>query len=377
MKVLSTASIRRKTSTGSVVSQGFTIVELLIVVVVIAILAAITIIGYNGISTQAKESALKSDLKQGATQLGIAKVQTGSYPSNTSGLKKSDTTSFQYSAATDTFCLTATSAQLAGKTFYITQDGAIQSGVCPGDSTSPAQDGSLLQAITAANCTTTRIMAIDARDNRTYWVQKLADGKCWMLTNLAYAGGGTNTYSDVVALSNGSAESTGSYTVAKYYIPTNANPTTNPTQPSSTTDGGTTNSQNGYLYNWCAAMGAQASTVACTNAATPAASTVTSICPAGWRLPTGNTSGEFAALNTAVNGGLTNTNAGLRSAWLAQSAGSWSSTFSGAGSGNALYWSSTAAAANTAYSPRVYTTSITLNQTGFKSDGFSVRCLAN
>ena len=35
-------------------NQGFTIVELLIVVVVIAILAAITIIAYNGITTRTR-----------------------------------------------------------------------------------------------------------------------------------------------------------------------------------------------------------------------------------------------------------------------------------------------------------------------------------
>ena len=41
-------------------SQGFTIVELLIVVVVIAILAAITIVSYNGITAKANSSAAAS-----------------------------------------------------------------------------------------------------------------------------------------------------------------------------------------------------------------------------------------------------------------------------------------------------------------------------
>ena len=41
-------------------NQGFTIVELLIVVVVIAILAAITIVSYNGITNRANQSASKS-----------------------------------------------------------------------------------------------------------------------------------------------------------------------------------------------------------------------------------------------------------------------------------------------------------------------------
>lgn len=42
--------------------NGFTIVELLIVVVVIGILAAIVVVAYNGITNSAKESAVQSDL---------------------------------------------------------------------------------------------------------------------------------------------------------------------------------------------------------------------------------------------------------------------------------------------------------------------------
>jgi len=44
-------------------TKGFTIVELLIVIVVVAILAAIVIVAYNGVQTRAKASAITSGLK--------------------------------------------------------------------------------------------------------------------------------------------------------------------------------------------------------------------------------------------------------------------------------------------------------------------------
>lgn len=43
--------------------SGFTIVELLIVVVVIAILASITVVSYNGITGRANDAAVQSDLR--------------------------------------------------------------------------------------------------------------------------------------------------------------------------------------------------------------------------------------------------------------------------------------------------------------------------
>lgn len=46
---------------------GFTIVELLIVIVVIAILAAITIVAYTGIQNRAAGTVLQSDLRQAGT----------------------------------------------------------------------------------------------------------------------------------------------------------------------------------------------------------------------------------------------------------------------------------------------------------------------
>ena len=54
--------------------HGFTIVELLIVIVVIAILAAISIVAYVGISAQAEVSRKKSEVKQIQKSIEVASV---------------------------------------------------------------------------------------------------------------------------------------------------------------------------------------------------------------------------------------------------------------------------------------------------------------
>jgi len=52
-------------------TRGFTIVELLIVVVVIAILAAITIVSYNGIQNRTHDTAVQSDLRNYAQKVNL------------------------------------------------------------------------------------------------------------------------------------------------------------------------------------------------------------------------------------------------------------------------------------------------------------------
>lgn len=60
--------------------RGFTIVELLIVVVVIGILAAIVTVAYTGITTQAKTASTISELKAWHKLYELYKAQFGDYP---------------------------------------------------------------------------------------------------------------------------------------------------------------------------------------------------------------------------------------------------------------------------------------------------------
>lgn len=61
-------------------ASGFTIVELLIVIVVIGILAAITMVSYNGIQNRAHDVAIQSDLKQAYQSVQLSAIDTGIYP---------------------------------------------------------------------------------------------------------------------------------------------------------------------------------------------------------------------------------------------------------------------------------------------------------
>lgn len=351
--------------------KGFTIVELVIVVVVVGIIAAITVVSYNGILGQNREKALEGDLYKAATQLHDMKMRDGSFPAtaNDFSVSNGDTTLI-YSRSGDGFCVGGSNSKLPGVTMYVTDGKKVTKGECP---------VLYVQAVTTANCPEVRTMAADARDGRTYWIQKMLDNRCWMLTNLAYSGGGTNTYGDVKPLQNGNADSALTYIEPKYYIHSSANPTASLAQPSISTDGGVTNPQYGYHYNWCAVMGGQMHTSACNGASTPLPDPATSICPAGWRLPTGGLSGEYQTLSTAI--GANNSSAGsqsLRNSLLTQMGGMWNVGFVNLGS-YGFYWSATQNSAATTTAHYFYFSNTAVSSTAYnnKNYGVSVRCIAN
>ena len=112
---------------------GFTIVELLIVVVVIAILAAITIVAFNGVQNRAKASAVQQSLAQAQKKVALWKAANNDLLPNTltdadSTLTASTWTYQRYDQNTQ-YCV---SNSVGGISYYSlsTQSGQYFSGVC-------------------------------------------------------------------------------------------------------------------------------------------------------------------------------------------------------------------------------------------------------
>lgn len=122
---------------GTKNEKAFTIVELLIVVIVIGIVAAISFVAYANIDNQARLSVLKSELSQLKNALEFDQVQTGLYPESYEGfiefsLDDVDVSYSTYNESTPPdYCLTAT---LGEQSFMISRLQAPTEGVCFGHS---------------------------------------------------------------------------------------------------------------------------------------------------------------------------------------------------------------------------------------------------
>ena len=188
----------------------------------------------------------------------------------------------------------------------------------------------------------------DTRDNNAYTVSKLADGKCWMTQNLRI--------------------------IDKTITPADSNVTTNYTIPaSSISDFNSFDISNAYvnsnggLYAWyTATAGTGAQSMSSGNAAV-------SICPKGWRLPTGGGGGEFQALYNNYN-----SSSILRSNPVNLTLSGYASNYSHNYSGEeGVYWSSTALANYYAYTMSLKDNYVTPTEYRNKIMGFSVRCIAD
>ena len=118
-----------------ITQRGFTIVELLVVIIIIAILAALTIITYSAMNTRATQSALRHGLSETTKRIELDKVTRGQYAALLADLNNStsgsdDPITYQYSSTGSAFCLTGT---LRGIAYNVSSGASTASeGVCSG-----------------------------------------------------------------------------------------------------------------------------------------------------------------------------------------------------------------------------------------------------
>ena len=192
---------------------------------------------------------------------------------------------------------------------------------------------------------------VDTRDDNTYTVSKLADGRCWMTQNLRI--------------------------IDKTITPADSDVTSNYTIPVSSTSGFSASffeisnayvDSDGGFYNWYAATAGTGTTALTTRNQ----NTTVSICPKGWRLPTSGDNGEFKTLYDNYNSSST-----LRSNPV-------NLTLSGHVNNNSrnmqgsfgYYWSSTVATVYYAYYLGLNPSNVYSTYYDSKYSGYSVRCIA-
>jgi hypothetical protein len=246
----------------------------------------------------------------------------------------------------------------------------------------------------------------DSRDGEVYKVARLADGKCWLLDNLrldltnstvlntlSSANTNINSATEAATLKSlkegnrdagnqyataGVSNWTSDYSHSAPLIATSGNCydascVNDPESGKWNKDAVVSNSLGsgsnkvGAYYNYCAASAGSY----CYDSDAGTGNASQDICPKGWRMPTGGSSGEYQALYTAYSSNVTNFQNALSTTL---SGGFYSGSARGQGS-VVYFWSATCY--NSSYMYRLYADSSSVNPQGSsnRSYGTSVRCV--
>lgn len=230
----------------------------------------------------------------------------------------------------------------------------------------------------------------DERDNNTYAIAKLADGKCWMIENMRLANkdsdnndvelSASNTNNPSLPLTNSNTESTTSNHLSPSTNPSssawcNSNSSTCLDQSmlytGNTANRGSTPGTNantysyGNYYNWYSATAGNGTY---SKASGDAAGDV---CPKGWTLPTGGTNKDFATLYSSLSSKIANIrkypNNFIYPGYVYESSIRSRGTYG-------FYWSKSASSNYNAYRFYFYSSGVYPSSPFYKSYGFSIRC---
>ena len=363
------------------------------------------ITGYKlSVSTTGDITDLTRDISSDTTTLPtytIPTLDSGSsyaapsdFPANKWGYKKDSGNYIPFSSPTPLLENTTatngdtTTLSFASKIDYTLASGAYKTTLIFTATTNPIVH--YMQDLNPALCTTTPMTVVDKRDNKEYTIAKLADGNCWLLENLRLDISDPSVQAKLTSATTNATDETLNYlkngggsgqypangVIAKtasggswaddYANPYIATQYENTIQPAS---GSSPAGKIGIYYNFCAASAG--SYCYAINASSGDASQ--DICPSGWRMPTGGTSGEYQALYTAYSSNVTN----FQSALSTPLSGVFYSGTAGNQGTYGGFWSPTRYSDNSMFSLYVGSSSVNPQRNLNRSYGFSVRCILN
>ncbi|MBQ2695056.1 hypothetical protein IJG04_00235, partial [Candidatus Saccharibacteria bacterium] len=266
---------------------------------------------------------------------------------------------------------------------------------------------------------------VDNRDGQQYRVGKLADGKYWMLENLGLdivakkdtlTSSNTNATTEALGyLKNGGGTSSNKWAISgvsktwtsnlqNYYSRpmiavdsstsglcnnaycVNSDLSWSSTDVTSATINGVTSIAQGKIgvyYNYCATSagsycwgtdngGTDYTGSPESDPNTSSLRDITSdICPHGWRLPTGGSSGEFQNLYTQYSSNATN----FQTALVTPLSGSFASGRASSQGFRGYFWSSTWESTSGMYNLFINSSSVTPSNYNYRYGSYSVRCL--
>ncbi len=114
--------------------NGFTIVELVVIIAVIVILATISVMSYTTVISEAHIKAIETDLRSSASALKKYRADNGSYPENFSEIDQFNSSGetmyvYAYDDPTSSYCLQASAYDT---TYFITSASTSPTeGSCP------------------------------------------------------------------------------------------------------------------------------------------------------------------------------------------------------------------------------------------------------
>jgi prepilin-type N-terminal cleavage/methylation domain-containing protein len=139
------------------IRSGFTIVEIIIVVTVVAILAGITTVAYNGFTDRARTTALEADLTTAAKRLTVSRNQEGrglrfpdSIPSDFQP-SSGNVLQLTHTGSNDRFCINGYGTKENIRLSYDSQSATIRPYLCGGYAIGSPSGGAVPTAPTNTN----------------------------------------------------------------------------------------------------------------------------------------------------------------------------------------------------------------------------------